>query len=90
MRSRRQVAEIVRTARIAMLKDFVSLNLGFNHTSRESIVDHHTTDISKQLFTDPFSDTVILVLDGTYIFTYKKVRLTSSNALHTQCIKTDP
>lgn len=51
-------AEIVRTARIAMLKDFVPLNLGFNHTSRESIVDHHTTDISKQLFTDPISDTV--------------------------------
>ena len=68
MRNRRQVAEIVRTARVAMMKDFVPMNLGFNHTSRESIVDNHTTDISKQLFTDPISDTVILVLDGTYIY----------------------
>lgn len=71
MRSRRQVAEIVRTARIAMMKYFVSMNFGFDHTTRESIVDHHT-DISKQLFTDPISDTVILVLDGTYIYIQKK------------------
>lgn len=83
MRSRRQVAEIVRTARIAMMQYFVSMNFGFDHTTRESIVDHHTTDISKQLFTDPISDTVIMVLDGTYIYiqkssSYKFQRLTYS------------
>lgn len=65
-----------------MMKYFVSMNFGFDHTTRESIVDHHT-DISKQLFTDPISDTVILVLDGTYIYiqkssSYKFQRLTYS------------
>ncbi|XP_061171659.1 uncharacterized protein LOC133181135 [Saccostrea echinata] len=83
MRTRRQVAEVVKSARVAMVKDFVPLNLGFQHVSRDRIVNHHTTDISKQLFTDPISDTVVLVLDGTYIYiqkssSYKFQRLTYS------------
>lgn len=51
---------------------FFPTNLGFNHTSRESIVDHTILDISKELFTDPISDTVKLVLDGTYIYLHTK------------------
>jgi hypothetical protein len=59
------VAEIVKSVQMAMMKDFVPMNLGFGCHSRECIVDHNTTDIAKQLFTDPISDTdsVILVLD---------------------------
>ncbi|XP_061170430.1 uncharacterized protein LOC133179753 [Saccostrea echinata] len=70
-RCRRQVAEIIESARIAIVKDFVPHNLGFDHITRESIIENHTTDISKQLFSDPISNTVILVLDGTYIYIQK-------------------
>ena len=81
--SRRQVAEIVKRARVALVRDFVPLNVGFHHLTREHIIDRLTTDISKQLFSDPISDTVILVLDGTYIYiqkssSYKFQRLTYS------------
>ena len=51
--SRRQVAEIVKRARVALVRDFVPLNVGFNHLTREHIIDNLTTDISKQLFSDP-------------------------------------
>lgn len=70
-RCRRQVAEIVESARKAIMKDFVPHNLGFDHITRQNVIDNHTTDISKQLFSDPISDTVILVLDGTYIYIQK-------------------
>lgn len=86
MRSRRQVAEIERTARVAVMNDFVPMNLGFNDTSRGSIVDRHITDISTQLFTNPISDNLILVLYGTFI-NIQKGCLTSSDALHSQYIK---
>ncbi len=70
-RCRRQVAKIVESARKAIMKDFVPHNLGFDHITRQNVIDNHTTDISKQLFSDPISDTVILVLDGTYIYIQK-------------------
>lgn len=70
-RCRRQVAEIVESARKAIMKDFVPHNLGFDHITRQNVIDNHTTDISKQLFSDPISDTVIIVLDGTYIYIQK-------------------
>jgi hypothetical protein len=81
--NRRQVSEIIKRPRVAMVRDFVPLNIGFDHLTRERIIDCHTTDISKQLFSDPISDTVILVLDGTYIYiqkssSYKFQRLTYS------------
>lgn len=70
-KSRRKVAHIIQQARTALAKDFVPFNLGFSHLSRESLVNDHTTDIAKQLFSDPISDTVILVMDGTYVFIQK-------------------
>ena len=77
------MAEIVKRALVALVRDFVPLNVGFHHSTREHIIDRLTTEISKQLFSDPISDTVILVLDGTYIYIqksslYKFQRLTYS------------
>lgn len=50
-----------------MVNDFVHINLGLDHVSRERIVDHQPQTFCKELFTDPISDTAILVLDETYI-----------------------
>ena len=69
--SRRQMTEIVKRARVALVRDFVPLNVGFHHLTREHIIDRLTIDISKQLFSDPISDTVNFVLDGTYIYIQK-------------------
>ena len=69
--SRRQVARIIQQTRTALVRDFVPLHLGFSHLSRDKIVNDHTTDIAKQFFSDPISDTVILVMDGTYVFIQK-------------------
>ena len=69
--SRRQVAHIIQQTRTALVRDFVPLHLGFSHLSRDTIVNDHTTDIAKQFFSDPISDTVILVMDGTYVFIQK-------------------
>ena len=81
--SRRQVAEIVKRAQVALVRDFVPLNVVFHHLTRKDIIDRLTTHVSKQLFSDPISDTVILVLDGTYKYiqkssSYKFQRLTYS------------
>jgi hypothetical protein len=69
----------VKSARMAILKNFVPLNIGFGCLSRECEVDHHTTDIAKQLFTDPISDNAILVVASTYIY-IQKVHRTRLNA----------
>lgn len=69
--SRRQVARIIQQTRTALVRDFVPLHLGFSHLSRDTIVNDHTTDIAKQFFSDPISDTVILVMDSTYVFIQK-------------------
>lgn len=69
--SRRQVARIIQQTRTALVRDFVPLHLGFSHLSRDKIVNDHTTDIAKQFFSDPISDTVILVMDGTNVFIKK-------------------
>lgn len=45
--------------------------MGFGHLSRDTIVNDHTTDSAKQFFSDPISDTVIIVMDGTYVFIQK-------------------
>lgn len=52
-----------------MMNDTVPVNLGQDHVSLESIVDHQPQTFSKKFFTDLISDTVILVLDETYINT---------------------
>lgn len=56
--------------RQALLKDFVPLNLGLSHVSREEVINHHTRKLAQSLFTES-DDKVILVLDGTYIYIQK-------------------
>lgn len=58
-----------------MMNDFAH-NLGLNHVSRKSIVDHQPKRFCKKkktqkLLPDPISNTAILVLDKSSIYTRK-------------------
>jgi hypothetical protein len=50
---------------------FVTNNLGFNHVSREQIINEHTRPLAQTLFGDMTGTQAILVLDGTYIYITK-------------------
>ena len=62
----RRCLSSVRTA----LKGFVGENLGFQHITRESVIQNHTRKLAQTLFGDIGESQVILVLDGTYIYTW--------------------
>ena len=53
------------------MKDFVPLNLGFGHISRQDIMQHHTTILAREIFAQGSFDTVLALMDGTYIYIQK-------------------
>ena len=68
MQDKRTVSRIINSARQALKVSFTSFNLGFGHVTRQHIIDRHTATIAQQLMCDGGKDTVILVLDGTYVY----------------------
>ena len=69
---KRTVSKTVNSARQAILKNFVPYNLGFKHATRQDVIDCHTTTIARQLMcVGDGSNTAIVVIDGTYTFTFK-------------------
>lgn len=48
------------------MTDIVPRNLGFQHITREDIIQKHTRQLAKDLMTSS-QDPAILVLDGTYV-----------------------
>ncbi|XP_062602094.1 uncharacterized protein LOC134263728 [Saccostrea cucullata] len=70
--SKPQIRRAVSTARQALCNSFVPQHLGFQHVTRDSIIQKHTRPLAKELFTPSFADEkAILVLDGTYIYVQK-------------------
>jgi hypothetical protein len=67
---KRIVGHILESARQSLVKDFVSNHLGFEHISRETIIRDHTRPLAKYLLTGG-KDSVVLILDGTYIYCQK-------------------
>ena len=65
---KRVVSRIINSARQALLESFVPYNLGFNHITRQEIIDLNTTTIARELMCDGGEDTVVVVVDGTYIY----------------------
>ena len=65
---KRIVSRIINSARQALMESFVPYNLGFNHITRQEIIDLHTTTIARELMCDGGEDTAIVVVDGTYIY----------------------
>ncbi|CAF1143881.1 unnamed protein product, partial [Didymodactylos carnosus] len=49
---KRTVGHILDRARIALLRDFVPDNLGFQHITRDQVINEHTRSLVKQLLCD--------------------------------------
>ena len=60
----------VKAARRCLRGTFVNENVGFQHITREKVINEHTRTIAKSLFATNDS-CAILVLDGTYIYIQK-------------------
>lgn len=67
---KRIVGHILESARQSLVKNFVPGHLGFEHISRERIIRDHTRPLAKYLLTGG-KDSVVLILDGTYIYCQK-------------------
>ncbi|CAC5394661.1 unnamed protein product [Mytilus coruscus] len=74
------------STRKALAKEFTSNYIGFEHITRKAVVEKHTTDLAKTLFGGP-TDPVILIIDGTYIFTFKRAHSFHFNADLSVCTK---
>ncbi|XP_056022083.1 uncharacterized protein LOC125673390 [Ostrea edulis] len=67
-----QVRRAIVSARTALIRDFVPYNLGFQHITREEVIENHTRQLARDLLSDDItSNPAILVLDGTYVYIQK-------------------
>ncbi|XP_021351029.1 uncharacterized protein LOC110454009 isoform X2 [Mizuhopecten yessoensis] len=64
------IRRAISSARIALMKDFVPSNLGFQHVSRQDVISKHTRPLAQTLF-GGLMEPAILVIDGTYIYIQK-------------------
>ncbi|WAR05886.1 hypothetical protein MAR_021255 [Mya arenaria] len=71
--SKSSVRRAIATTRQTLKENFLPLNLGFNHISRQKVINQHTRQLARSLFVDEAGDSsrLILVLDGTYIYIQK-------------------
>lgn len=66
------------------MENFVPQNLGFQHISRENVIQHYTRPLAESLFGGTGSQ-ALLLLDGTYIYIQKSSNFTfqrKSYSLH--------
>ena len=56
---------------MSLMEHFVPRYLGFEHISRQNVIDKHTGPLATRLFTKPGDNKAILILDGTYIYVQK-------------------
>jgi hypothetical protein len=68
MPDKRVVSRTINSARKAIMEHFIPYNLGFGHVTRQGIIDRHTKTFTEGLMCG--DDTVILVIDDTYIYIY--------------------
>jgi hypothetical protein len=69
MPDKRVVSRTINSARKAIMEHFIPYNLGFGHVTRQGIIDRHTKTFTEGLMCG--DDTVILVIDDTYIYIFK-------------------
>lgn len=91
LKSKRTVSRVVHQVREALMTNFVSLNLCFQHITRDKILNHHQTVIATELLTNE-PDQVVLIADGTYLYCQKSSnnefqRRTYSNHKHRHLVK---
>ena len=91
LKSKRTVSRIFHQIREALMKSFVSLNLGFEHIKREEILSSHQIVVATELLTNK-PDQIVLIADGTYLYCQKSAnsefqRRIYSNHKHRHLIK---
>ncbi|CAF4632107.1 unnamed protein product, partial [Rotaria sp. Silwood2] len=64
----RAVARALESARVGLMAEFVSYNLGFNHVTRAEIINERTSTIAGQLIYNDGPEKAIVVVDETYIY----------------------
>lgn len=69
--SKSSLRRAMASVRKSLIASFVPQNLGFEHLSREEVIEMHTKPLAHTLFGDIGNSQVILVLDGTYIYIQK-------------------
>ena len=70
LEDKRSVSRIIYSVRKAMVTDFVPKYLGFHHISRQTVIDHHTTAIARELLLNT-PNQLAIVIDSTYIYVQK-------------------
>ncbi|CAF4595829.1 unnamed protein product, partial [Rotaria socialis] len=65
------VSRVLDSARTSLMEHFVPRYLGFQHISRQDVIDKHTRPLAARLFTKPGDNNAILILDGTYVYAQK-------------------
>lgn len=65
-----QAKQLIIKVREVLIEKLVPLNLGFQHLSRQEIIEKHTTILSKKLF-NVGRNSLAVVWDGTYCFIEK-------------------
>jgi hypothetical protein len=61
------VSRTLTAVRQAMLLNFVPHYLGFDHVSRQDVINKHSSPLAQRLLSEK-PDTVVLVIDGTYLY----------------------
>jgi len=65
------VRRAIVSSRKALSDNFTRNYLGFQHVTREEVINDHTRPLAQELFGNIISKPAILVLDGTYIYIQK-------------------
>lgn len=82
--SKASIRRAIQTVRRALMENFVPQNLGFQHISRENVIQLYTRPLAESLFGGTGSQ-ALLLLDGTYIYIQKSSNFTfqrKSYSLH--------
>jgi len=91
LKSKRTVSRIFHQVRVALMKSFVPMNLGFQHIPRDAVLSNHQAVVATELLTNK-PDQIVLIADGTYLYCQKSSnnefqRRTYSNHKHRHLVK---
>lgn len=67
--SRVSIGKIIKNGRGLLLQHFVRNHIGYNNCNRQWLKDH-TTDLARLLYCNKDTEKCVVILDGTYIYTY--------------------
>ena len=82
--SKTAIRRAVNSARVALSRDFVPFNVGFQHIFRQEVIDKHTRPIAQTLFGVEGNPPAILVIDGTYVYIQKSTQFAFQRRTYSQ------